>query len=329
MAQVIYLNPERVKLMICPECLKRVRELRELTQDKLSEATGLNKQTIYRLERPERSHPVHKTTLDRLARALAVDPEVLTGEKPIPSDANQRSAAADEAAYQLNVRVDAAIRNAFELVARRYRVSVPKIAQLAPLLFVIIAEGSLKHRRKNLGELEDALKRLYEFEDIRSELQSKFPQIPFPNIDWDDQDEAINAERASIESRDLFGQNRFDPYDILQDEDNPFVVYLKALTTGREDITINAVGRTSTEYRVCRSEATELAGGDKQVADWLLNGEVPIHKIPRGLKTVEERVERIRQNKIPVSRVREEIPEEFPGDLDPGDFDIDISDIEL
>lgn len=328
MAQVIYLNPERVKLMIRPECLKRLRQLRERTQDQLSEATGLNKQTIYRLERPERSHPVHKTTLDRLARALAVDPEVLTGEKPIPSDANQPSAAVDEA-YQLNVRVDAAIRNAFELVARRYRVSVPKIAQLAPLLFVIIAEGSLKHRRKNLGELEDALKRLYEFEDINRELQSKYPQIPFPYINWDDQDKAIEAEKASIKSRDLFGQNRFDPDDFLQGEDNPFEVYLKALTTGREDITITAVGRTSTEYRVCRSEATELAGGDKQVADWLLNGEIPIHKIPRGLKSIEERVERIRQNKISVSRISEEIPEQFPGDLDLDPIDLDLDDIEL
>jgi hypothetical protein len=133
------------------------------------------------------------------------------------------------------------------------------------------------------------------------------------------------AEKASIESRDLFGQKRFDPYD-LQGDDNPFAVYLKALTTGCEDITITAVGRTSTEYRVCRSEATELAGGNKQVADWLLNGEVPIHKIPRGLKTVEERIEQIRQNKISVSRVREEIIEEFPGDLD---IDIDIPVLDL
>ena len=138
MAQVIYLDPERVR---------KLRDRLSLSQEGLAKrADNLNKQTIYRLEK--RRSPVRKGTLGRLAQALGVDPEVLTGEKPIPSDASQPSASEDEASYQLNVRVDAAVRNAFELVARRYKISVPKIAQLAPLLFVIIAEQSLKHRRK-------------------------------------------------------------------------------------------------------------------------------------------------------------------------------------
>jgi transcriptional regulator with XRE-family HTH domain len=308
--------------VIDPERLKQARKLRGLTQGELAQRarknqTPLNKQTVYRLERPlEKGRAaVRKETIERLARALDFEPEVLTGEKPIPLDASEPSAPADEAAYQLKVRVDAPIRNAFELVARRYRVSVPKIAQLAPLLFVIIAEASLKHRCKKLDELEAALDRV-------AEAESDFPHL---RLQTDEQERGIRAERASIKNRDLFGREKFDPYGVSQfldeGEDNPFAAYLKALTAGRDDITVRAFGPTSTEYRVCRSEAIDLAKGDEQVAEWLLNGEVPIHRIPRG-KTVD--IEWMRHNKISVRKVPEEVPGEFPGAVA-----INFDDIEL
>lgn len=313
MAQVIYLNPERVK---------QLRLLRRLSQEELAKLAGLNKQTIYRLEKGSNPIPVRKKNLDRLAQPLGADPEVLTGEKPIPSNASQPSASAEDgAAYQLNVRVDAAVRIAFELVARRYKISVPKIAQLAPLLFVIIAEHSLKRRRKNLENLRDELKeRLYGFENIRDELHKKFPHIPFPNIDWDDQDEAINAEEELIKSRDLFGERRID--DDLRGE--AFADYLKALTAGDDDITIDALGPTSTEYRVCHSVATELAGGDRNIAEWLLNGEVPLHRMP---KREERPIEWMRQNKISVHKLPEDVIERFPEERE---FNVaDILDLDL
>jgi transcriptional regulator with XRE-family HTH domain len=285
--------------VIDAERLKRMRELSGLTQVKLAEKARLDEQTVYRMER--KNKPIRKGNLERLAQALAVDPEVLTGEKPIP-DASQPSAPADEIAYQLNVRVDAAVRNAFELAARRYGVSVAKIAQLAPLLFVIVADASLKHRRKNLDEFEAALDRI-------SELGSHLPHFPASYFDgMYDQEQSIQDEKASIDDRDLYG-------GVDDEKANPFVAYLKGLTAGRDDITVSALGPTSTEYRVCRSTATELAGGDERVADWLIKGEVPIHRMPRGLKTVAERVEWMGQNKISIHKVTEQIPEGFPGDL--------------
>jgi transcriptional regulator with XRE-family HTH domain len=285
--------------VIDAERLKRIRKLRGLTQDELAGKARLNKQTVYRLERENR--PIRKRNLDGLAQGLVVDPEVLTGEKPIPLDDSQPSAPADEIAYQLNVRVDAPIRNAYELVARRYGASVPKIAQLAPLLFFIVAEASLKRRCEKLDEFEAALDRVKE-----AAWDLQLPLIT------GHQDKGIEGERASIEHRDLFGE-RFYRHGVSQSldegEDNPFEAYLKALTATLDDITVRAVDPTSTEYRVCSSEAIHLAEGDEQVAEWLLNGEVPIHRMPRGLKTEEERIAWMRQNKISVRKVPEEIPE--------------------
>jgi transcriptional regulator with XRE-family HTH domain len=308
--------------VIDPKRLQQLRKLRGLTQDELAKKARLNKQTVYRLENEKGKAAVpRKGTLDRLPRALDFDLGVLTGEKPIPSDASQPSASEDGAAYQLNVRVDAAVRNAFELVARRYRISVPKIAQLAPLLFVIIAEHSLKRRRKNLEDLRDELKeRLYGFENIRDELHKKFPHIPFPNIDWDDQDEAMKTEEESIKSRDLFGEKRI----VDDSRGEAFADCLKALTAGDDDITIDALGPTSTEYRVCHSVATELAGGDRNLAEWLLNGEVPLHRMP---KREEHPIEWMRQNKIAVHKLPEDVIERFPEERE---FNVaDIRDLDL
>jgi len=62
-----------------------------------------------------------------------------------------------------------------------------------------------------------------------------------------------------------------------------------------------------------------LAGGDEKFADWLLKGEVPIHRMPRGLKTVAQRVEWMGENKVSIHKITEKIPERFPGDLGPTD----------
>ena len=190
-------------------------------------------------------------------------------------------------------------------MARQYGVSVAKIAQLAPLLFVIIAEASLKHRREKLDEFKAACDRIVE-------LGSALPHFPASCFyGRDDHEQSIRAEEASIDSRDLFGVDGFYRDDVYDEAScNPFFAYLKALTASRDDINIGSLGPTSTEYRVCRSKATELAGGDQNVAGWLLNGEVPIHRIPRDLKTVPERVKWMGQNKISVHKVPEESPDD-------------------
>jgi transcriptional regulator with XRE-family HTH domain len=172
--------------VIDAERLRQMRKHRGFTQEELAGKARLNKQTVYRLERENR--PIRDRNLERLAQGLVVDPEVLTGEKPIPLDASEPRAPADEIAYQLNVRVDAPIRNAFELVARQYRVSVPKIAQLAPLLFVIVAEASLKRHGKKLDEFEATLDRV-------AEAASDFPHL---QLQTSEQERGIQAERGLI-----------------------------------------------------------------------------------------------------------------------------------
>ena len=58
--------------------LKRVRESRFLTQQDLSERSGVSRPTIARLESP--GDEARLTTVRKLAEALGVNPAELTGD---------------------------------------------------------------------------------------------------------------------------------------------------------------------------------------------------------------------------------------------------------
>jgi transcriptional regulator with XRE-family HTH domain len=284
--------------VISPERLKQLRKARGLTQRQLGQRAQprLNEQTIYRFER--HAQTVRQGTIERIARALNVEPQVLTGEKPIPPDAVQQSGINEGGAYQLNVRVNAAIRNAFSLVALRYKIAASRIVEVAPLLFAIAAEGSLKRRGDKLNELEAAF-------DGAAGLRQNFPHLPFWIAETFENSEPLAAEKRSIQDRDLFGEaipdDVFTLYDNSREYDenseNPFVTHLHELAAAHDDISISEIGPGATEYTVGEALAAELTGGDERLARGILNGWVLIHEIPRELlkkDAVQERVEWLR-----------------------------------
>lgn len=299
-----------MKQTIDPKRLKRLRNSREMTQGDLATRAKLNRQTVYRLENSQK--PVREGTVERLGKALNVDVGVLTGEEPIPPEADRQPAIAKEVS-QVNTRVDAEIRNAFSLVALRYKTSVSRIVELAPFLFAVAAEASLRRRREKLAELEAAFGRT-------SSLRPNFPHLPFWVAETYEQDEAIRAEEQSIARRDLFAttipDDAFAAYDSPRDEDydenegNPFVSYLRELASQQVDVTIDSFGPTDTSYRVGTAEALELTGGAEDLAAGLLDGFLLIHEIPKNLlakEAVSERVEWIRPKIEAARRAIEEL----------------------
>jgi transcriptional regulator with XRE-family HTH domain len=295
--------------IVDPTRLKQLRHVRgELSQDELAKKAGVNKQTVYRLEKERRS--IRQGTLVRLSRALDVEPDVLTGEKPLPNTDQSLGEPVDESTYQLKAPLDASTRNAFSLAAMRYKIPVSRIVELAPFLFVLAAEGSLNRRLERVGELEKAL-------DSISDLNSKFPHLP-AHITFarGDAEDAIQAEKASIAACDIFAEKI--PNDIYwdgetydSDTENPFATYLKALAASTNGVAnIDALdSRSFTSYQVCRDRAVKLAGGDESLADEIMNGWVVIHKMPRellGEEATPARVEWIRSTIAPILKARED-----------------------
>lgn len=280
---------------IDPQRLVELRKRKNYSQANLAEKAVVTKQTVYRLENGRQKN-LRKNTLLALCKALGVDEDVLSGRKPLPPLDAQPSSAVSAEEYQLNVRMDGAIRNAFTLTSLRYGISIPRMVELAPLLVGLVCEQSLKRRQEKLSELLT----LFDHED---KLARNFPHLPGEIVALSFVgEEAIQGEQRSIKKRDVFGAKlALEHVDADYDEgaDNPLVVYLREVAAGVPGVeSVDRYdGRYGTEYRVCRDEALALAGGDVTLAEDILDGCVALHEMPRELfkKASAERVAWLRQ----------------------------------
>jgi transcriptional regulator with XRE-family HTH domain len=260
--------------------LKRLRESKGWTQEKLSENTKfgrhpkIDKRTISRLERDKQTN-TRGRTVQQLARALRVEPAVLTGESPIPENKLQ-----DQPASQSSVQISSHARNALYLIYERYHVRPWQVLEFAPFLLCWVAEASLRQRRDRLEELE----RIYQVARDREQ------QIEHMRIsDFADLEEKVKVERESIESRDLFGHQLDDAgFALYRHEwtENPFARFLNSLAEDFNEV-IEFGGFSSIdypEYTVCSEEAEQLVGGDQKLAERILSGVVTLNEMPEEIR---------------------------------------------
>jgi transcriptional regulator with XRE-family HTH domain len=263
--------------------VRAVRELRGLTQEKLAKVAKISKESIYRIEKGEQPG-TRQTTRVALAKALNVEPDVLTGDLPVP--AAEPASAPDDLVFEmfpLSHKVDGAVRNAFTLTARRYGIPMARIIELAPALFVLVAEGSLRRRQDKLAKLREAF-------DEAEELRSDFPHLPYEIIPTFWADQAFAAEKDSIARRDIlaatlperiFGHDGVET-DYDEHDQNPFVTSLKAEAESLGgDVIIERFSRYDTTFHVCGGDALEIAGGDEDLADCIVQGRIVLAKMPR------------------------------------------------
>ncbi len=283
---------------VVPNVLKRLRITKGWSQEQLAEKTKseglpkLDKQTISRLERGDRAS-TRGRTVSQLARALGVDPAVLTGEASAPEKPHERSLL--DPRSQLNVRVGTGPRNALNLVSRRYRVEPSHIVELAPFLFSCAAEESLRQRRERIAEVDRAC-------EAARNAESDIRHLPPPNFTYSE--EKIAAEYESIDSKDLFGAFKrtpfSDPPDFDADTENPFALFLRKLAAPLGDVATfeGWSGGWTPKYRVCPDEAAALVGGDRERADEILGGLVALNEMPKEIRQAgnsKERAEWVRE----------------------------------
>jgi transcriptional regulator with XRE-family HTH domain len=259
--------------------LRKLREAKGWTQEDLAKkTTRIDKQTISRLERGERS-TTRQGTIELLASVLRVEPGVLTGERPMP-EVGRRV----DTRSKLEVRIAAAPRNALHLVADRYRVERSQIVELAPYLFLCAAEASQRRRRKLA---EDARKALDDLEACARQL----PHLPGLS-EHAYQTDALCSDDESTNRRDLFGRSIElveVAFDFDEETDNPFTVYLRKI--GEQCDGAAKFERWSgsgvPQYRVCPDEAAELVGGDQDRAEEILTGQAALNEMPKEIRQPE------------------------------------------
>jgi transcriptional regulator with XRE-family HTH domain len=260
---------------IVPFTLIRLRKAKGWSLEQLAERARVDKQTIWRLEKGEHSMP-RESTIKNLARALSVEPAVLTGQMPIP-ETEADTWPGDHAKLKFAISIQA--YNAIHLVAERYNIKQQEIVELAPFLYCWAAETSLRQRRERLKQAqlacENARNAAAEMQHLRTSASS-FAKEEFA------------AESNSINSRDLFGtlleEEGFGPEN--PSADNPFALFLSGLA---EEIGGGAWFDyydvwSWPIYRVCEEEATLLARRDADVAEDILEGHVALHDMPKGIQ---------------------------------------------
>ena len=124
---------------------------------------------------------------------------------------------------------------------------------MAPLLFTLLAEGSLARRRKILEEADEAIRRL---DRIEGEVGHRVLQtMAAAHVEL-----SAGMEAGSISEADIFGEHLFgesdEPFD--SSEGNPFASHLRRLAADLECPGIVEVERDGLRYRVALAPVARL-----------------------------------------------------------------------
>jgi hypothetical protein len=215
---------------------------------------------------------------------------VLTGEAPPPELQVENELSPKD---QFNVRIGRAAKNALLLVSNRYPVTPSQIVEMAPFLFCWAAEASLRWRRKRLEELKDAL-------DTVKKLQGDIFEMAYARPESlegiDPLTDQVTKESSSIDLRDIFGEFlREDPdYYLDVNAIDPFSAFLTELVADFPDISFEGFSYEGTpSYTVCSETVAQLFGGDRDVANLVLNGFVSLSEMPKEIRGPEATKQRI------------------------------------
>lgn len=240
------LNPAALKA-----ARKRANGKRGFTQQQLAERIGCGKDTVSRWERGE-SRRVRAHLREPLCKALGVEWEALI-TPPGPPE-TPRPFGLTRMQRWVSRHVDPALL----LVAERYGIRPSDVLDIAPLLFLIVAERSLLERRRRLDEIyamqEEADRRV-------SEKSAHLGGIVVARSI--SADAMLEQEENSLGERDIFGH--LIEYEFRgEDDEGPFVHFVRGLAEGLPRDAVTSIesygGDTIDNYRVADDTLRELTG---------------------------------------------------------------------
>jgi len=264
------------------ENLRLIRSHRGLTRAELARKAGFSERHLARIESGE-VDVTRPDQRERLARALNVEIADLCGATDYVGRLRETEPGTD-ATTQIGTAVSVQTRLAYALLQRRYGWSSGEIIKLAPVLFSLLAEGSLERRRRRLAQLRDAYDKADE--GLKTYL-SAFERH-------------CAVEETSIENCDLRAIEVDEDGDRAsifrsQPDENPFIDHLTDLANEflPDDEPAHLRGERRLLARVCRAELDSLAGASTS-ARWALEyGDTNLAEIPEELLQPEAREQRV------------------------------------
>ena len=234
---------------INPQALKAARRRRGMSQQQLADAIQCTKDTISRWERGV-SKNVRSHLRERLCKELRVEWEKLTKLSVQPQD--------DLGDSKTKVSIGKQVRTSLQLVAERFDVRPRDVLELAPLLFLIVAERSLLARKRRLQESYAAL------EETEKKLLKHCTHlrgaISVSSIIMENE---LGHEEESLNRSDVFGRTiQYENW--TEGDEGPFVNFVRDLV---KDLPKNAVtsidsfdGDTIERYEIADDTLRECTG---------------------------------------------------------------------
>jgi transcriptional regulator with XRE-family HTH domain len=287
----------------------RLRELRtnpangrKLSQEALAKLAKIAKRQIQRIERSNGPVSVRQLTLTRLAAALKVEIETLSGEAEMPTETSRPNISS-----KTSVNIDSNVLLNFDLLEKTYGASFENVINIAPALFAIHAELSLRWRTKRFK------KRVKDFFKMHT-LMETFPELqqvignPSEEISEYLMGEETEEE-VSIKHQDVYGDELDfyeEPYG--KDYENPFAEYLRVyieeknlgetalLRTWGSGLPVGLSnylpdGKTPIN-EVCKKTLSEIAANNPEAISALRAGATRIKSIPIELLANNKSIER-------------------------------------
>ena len=291
---------------IDPEVLYTLRKRLHWTVIKLHRISKVSRRQIHDIEAKRGTTgavPVREFTVRRLAGALKVPPEVLSGDSPLPDDPGLEST---RTRHTVTVRLSHVADLHYELVSRRYGVSREELVENAPLLFTVLAEDSLRWRNERVRKTRELFKTLQDLEGLFG------VEVPYA-VDEEGLEPAnLGHELESIARNDVFGEVSMTDRQKYDGSPNPFAEYL-ARTFGSwlsgDTVSLNIhpaappeliwdapfvpPDRQFPEHSLLERFLSEITGGNFEAAFALRRGIVRLHDIPPDLWGEDRTQERI------------------------------------
>lgn len=272
---------------LCPEALRAARKRangnRGFTQEQLAERIGCSKDTVSRWERGDVCRVRSHLRLP-LCEALSVEWDMLT----TPPD--PKSTPRPFGHTRLQRWVSRHVPPALLLVAWRYNIRAQNVLDIAPLLFLIVAERSLLERRQRLNEI-------YAIQgDAEQRLGEKSAHLGgIVAARSTSAEEMLEQEEKSLRARDIFGS--LIKYEFRADDDEgPFVHFVRGLTEGLPQDAITSIeaygGATISNYRVADDtlrDLTDVAEDEegRQILNHIWRGGIDLGKCLRARRKLD------------------------------------------
>ena len=266
-----------------PNVVRQLREGKRLARTGLAKKASLSERQLRRIEDSDApTVSVRDNTLMKLARALEVEPSVLTGESPAPK-VTPRPAPTERS--PIRAMIEPKARLGYTLLKQRYGVNATDLINMAPLFFTLLAEGSLAWRRQQLADAEEAMWRASALGNGHLACMNAVHHA----------EKGLSCERQSIEALDLFGEKIADDayqwgYD--SSTNNPFADYLRKLADDLGKLDVVSVGHGELgfmsleypDYDLCGAELDTITNRSSQ-ARWVLEvGHARLDQVPVELR---------------------------------------------